>query len=118
MPVSAVLCDDEIMMTIKPGEHGSTYGGNPLACRIAMEALEILKDEKLAENSEVRARILGLSPIYYTICQLCGTCMFLSYIARGGLSHVKQPHDLLWYSAVGRMFQINARGRSIVPPCK
>lgn len=53
MPVSAVLCDDEIMLTIKPGEHGSTYGGNPLACRIAMEALEVLKDEKLAENAEV-----------------------------------------------------------------
>lgn len=52
LPVSAVLADNEIMMTIKPGEHGSTYGGNPLACAVAMEALQILKDEKLAENSE------------------------------------------------------------------
>lgn len=51
MPVSAVLTDDEIMLTIKPGEHGSTYGGNPLACRVAMEALQILKDENLAENA-------------------------------------------------------------------
>lgn len=51
MPVSAVLADDEIMLTIKPGEHGSTYGGNPLACRVAMEALQILVDEKLAENA-------------------------------------------------------------------
>ncbi len=51
MPVSAVLADDEIMMTIKPGEHGSTYGGNPLGCRVAMEALQILVDEKLAENA-------------------------------------------------------------------
>ncbi|MEO8819322.1 MAG: ornithine--oxo-acid transaminase [Ginsengibacter sp.] len=52
MPVSAVLADDEIMLTIKPGEHGSTYGGNPLAAIVAMAALKILKDEKLAENAE------------------------------------------------------------------
>lgn len=51
MPVSAVLADDEIMLTIKPGEHGSTYGGNPLACAVAMKSLEILKKEKLAENA-------------------------------------------------------------------
>jgi ornithine--oxo-acid transaminase len=51
LPVSAVLCDDEIMLNIKPGEHGSTYGGNPLACRVAMAALRVLKEEKLAENS-------------------------------------------------------------------
>ena len=53
MPVSAVLADDEIMLTIGPGEHGSTYGGNPLGCALAMTALAILKDENLAENSEV-----------------------------------------------------------------
>jgi ornithine--oxo-acid transaminase len=52
LPVSAVLADNKIMLTIKPGEHGSTYGGNPLACAVAMEALKVLKDEKLAENSE------------------------------------------------------------------
>jgi ornithine--oxo-acid transaminase len=52
MPVSAVLANDEIMMTIKPGEHGSTYGGNPLACVVAMEALQVLKDEQMAENAE------------------------------------------------------------------
>jgi ornithine--oxo-acid transaminase len=52
LPVSAVLASNEIMLTIKPGEHGSTYGGNPLACAVAMEALKILKDESLAENSE------------------------------------------------------------------
>ncbi len=51
-PVSAVLADDEIMLTILPGEHGSTYGGNPLACAVAMEALQVLKDENLAENAE------------------------------------------------------------------
>ena len=52
LPVSAVLANNEVMLTIKPGEHGSTYGGNPLACAVAMEALKVLKDEKLAENSE------------------------------------------------------------------
>eukprot|EP01137_Pigoraptor_chileana_P009059 Opistho-2@56754 len=52
MPISAVLCDNEVMLSIKPGEHGSTYGGNPLACRVAMEALQVLRDEKLAERSE------------------------------------------------------------------
>ncbi|MGF1638637.1 MAG: ornithine--oxo-acid transaminase [Cyclobacteriaceae bacterium] len=51
-PVSAVLASDEIMLTIKPGEHGSTYGGNPLGCAVAMEALAVLKDENLAENAE------------------------------------------------------------------
>lgn len=57
MPVSAVLADDEIMLTIKPGEHGSTYGGNPLAASVAMGALKVLKDEKLAENAENLGRI-------------------------------------------------------------
>lgn len=52
MPVSAVLANDEIMLTIKPGEHGSTYGGNPLACIVAIEALNVLKDEQLAENAD------------------------------------------------------------------
>lgn len=52
LPVSAVLADDEIMLTIKPGEHGSTFGGNPLACAVATEALKVVQDEKLAENAE------------------------------------------------------------------
>lgn len=51
-PVSAVLANDDIMLTIKPGEHGSTYGGNPLACRVAIAALQVLRDENLAENAE------------------------------------------------------------------
>ncbi len=51
-PVSAVLTSDEVMLTIKPGEHGSTFGGNPLACAVAMAALEVVKDEDLAGNAE------------------------------------------------------------------
>ena len=58
LPVSAVLCDDEIMMTIKPGEHGSTYGGNPLACAVAMAALQVLKDENMAANAEAMGELL------------------------------------------------------------
>ena len=53
LPVSAVLADDQIMLTIRPGEHGSTYGGNPLACKVAITALQVLKDERLAENAAV-----------------------------------------------------------------
>ena len=50
-PVSAVLSSNEIMLTIKPGEHGSTYGGNPLGCKVAIAALKVVKDEKLCQNS-------------------------------------------------------------------
>ena len=57
MPVSAVLADDEIMLTIKPGEHGSTFGGNPLAARVAIAALEVVKDENLAEKAEYLGKI-------------------------------------------------------------
>ncbi len=58
MPVSAVLADDEIMLTIKPGEHGSTYGGNPLSCKVAMVSLQVLKDEQMAENAAVQGQYL------------------------------------------------------------
>lgn len=52
IPISAVLADDEIMLCLKPGEHGSTFGGNPVACRTAQAALEVLRDEKLAERAQ------------------------------------------------------------------
>lgn len=58
IPVSAVLADDEIMLGIKPGQHGSTYGGNPLACAVAIEALQVLKDEQMAENAEVMGELM------------------------------------------------------------
>lgn len=65
MPVSAVLSNDEIMLTIKPGEHGSTFGGNPLACAVATEALNIIEDENLSENAQNRGNQLveGLNQI-------------------------------------------------------
>ena len=66
MPVSAVMTSDEVMLTIKPGEHGSTYGGNPLACVVTMEALQVVEDEHLAENAQTigevfRSRMTNLS---------------------------------------------------------
>jgi ornithine--oxo-acid transaminase len=69
LPVSAILADDEIMLTIKPGEHGSTYGGNPLACKVAMASLQVLLEEKLSE----RAQELG---VYF----------------RDGLKNINSPH--------------------------
>jgi len=57
MPVSAVLADNDIMLVIKPGEHGSTFGGNPVAGKVAIAALEVIKDEKLAENAEKMGKI-------------------------------------------------------------
>ena len=73
LPISAVLANDNIMMQIKAGEHGSTYGGNPLACAVAIKSLEVLKSEKMAENAEkmgerLRAGLTNLhSPFITTI---------------------------------------------------
>ena len=57
LPVSAVLADDEIMLNIQPGEHGSTYGGNPLACAVAIESLKVLKEENMAANAEAMGNL-------------------------------------------------------------
>ncbi len=57
LPVSCVLADDEIMLTIKPGEHGSTYGGNPIAAKVAIAAMEVIREENLAENAERLGKI-------------------------------------------------------------
>ncbi|KAK4310177.1 hypothetical protein Pmani_018240 [Petrolisthes manimaculis] len=57
-PVSAVLANDDVMLCIKPGEHGSTYGGNPLACKVGMAALKVMEEENLAENAEKMGKLL------------------------------------------------------------
>ena len=57
MPVSAVLANNEVMLSIKPGQHGSTFGGNPLACKVAIAALEVIQEEKLAENADKLGKI-------------------------------------------------------------
>lgn len=56
-PVSAVLANDDVMLTIKPGEHGSTYGGNPLGSKVAIAALQVIIDEKLSENADLLGKI-------------------------------------------------------------
>ena len=56
-PVSAILASDEVMLTIKPGEHGSTFGGNPVACQVAISALNVIKEEKLAENAQLMGEV-------------------------------------------------------------
>jgi ornithine--oxo-acid transaminase len=70
IPVSAVLASDEVILTLKPGEHGSTYGGNPLACKVATAALEVLRDEELSENSNIRGEQLrdGLNSLVSSTC--------------------------------------------------
>jgi ornithine--oxo-acid transaminase len=72
LPVSAVMADDEVMLCIKPGEHGSTYGGNPLACAVAMAALDVVRDEKLAENAARLGEVLrkGLREIGHPLIRL------------------------------------------------
>lgn len=72
LPVSAVLANDEIMLTIKPGEHGSTYGGNPLACKVAIAALDVLQKENMAENAAVmgarlREQLLALQSPHISV---------------------------------------------------
>ncbi|MBR5918538.1 MAG: aminotransferase class III-fold pyridoxal phosphate-dependent enzyme, partial [Prevotella sp.] len=57
LPVSACLADDEVMLNIKPGEHGSTFGGFPLAARVAVEALKVVKEEKLVQNAEKMGKL-------------------------------------------------------------
>ncbi|OQX33322.1 MAG: ornithine--oxo-acid transaminase [Oceanospirillales bacterium LUC14_002_19_P2] len=67
LPVSAVLASDEVMLCIQPGQHGSTYGGNPLGCRVATAAMEVVRDEKLAENADRLGQVLrdGLALIQH-----------------------------------------------------
>ncbi len=80
MPVAAILADDEVMLTIKPGEHGSTYGGNPLACAVAMESLKVLVDEDLAENAEAMGIIFR-----ERMTQLMGKTSLVSLVRGKGL---------------------------------
>lgn len=101
LPVSAVLASDEVMLTVGPGEHGSTYGGNPLACRVATAALEVLRDEKLSENSRLRGEQVraGLSA-------LVGNTIVESVRGRGLLNAmvINQPKGL--YGDAGKAYEL------------
>ncbi|MBP6334141.1 MAG: ornithine--oxo-acid transaminase [Bacteroidia bacterium] len=85
LPVSAILADDEIMLGIKPGEHGSTYGGNPLAARVAMASLQVLVDEKLSENALLLGEVLlkELKSIRHEMIELVrGKGLFCAMVIR------------------------------------
>jgi ornithine--oxo-acid transaminase len=93
-PVSAVLADDVVMMTIKPGEHGSTYGGNPLACRVAMVSLQVLKDENMARN----AREMG--DLFRHGLQQIGSPLIREIRGKGLLNAIEISHpdkDAAWH---------------------
>ena len=62
LQVSAILADDEVMLQIKPGEHGSTFGGNPLGCRVAMEALKVLSYLSISDNDHLRSYLHTVVP--------------------------------------------------------
>lgn len=95
-PVSAVFANDEIMLCIKPGEHGSTYGGNPLACAVAQAALEVVVDEKLASNAQEKGEYLRNG-----LCVLMNTYPIISEVRGKGLLNaivINTPEDskLAW----------------------
>ncbi len=96
LPVSAVLADDAIMLTIKPGEHGSTYGGNPLACAVSMEALQVVLDEHLAANAENMGQLFrnGLE-------EMMTRCPIITQVRGKGLLNAividsEEEDDLAW----------------------
>lgn len=104
LPVSAVLASDEVMLQLKPGEHGSTYGGNPLACKVATAALEVLRDEKLSENSRVRGEQLrkGLQG-------MVGNTSINLVRGRGLLNAIVIDEPKLGYGAAGKAWDICLR---------
>jgi ornithine--oxo-acid transaminase len=104
LPVSAVLASDEVMLQLHPGEHGSTYGGNPLACKVATAALEVLRDENMAENSRVRGEQLrqGLQA-------LVGTTSINLVRGRGLLNAIVIDEPKQGYGAEGKAWEICMR---------
>ena len=104
LPVSAVLSSDEVMLTLKPGEHGSTYGGNPLACKVATAALEVLRDEKLSENSRARGEQLrqGLQ-------DMAGQTSINLVRGRGLLNAIVIDQPTQGYGAAGKAWDICMR---------
>jgi ornithine--oxo-acid transaminase len=87
-PVSAALADNEIMMTIKPGEHGSTFGGNPIACEVAMAALKVAVDEKLDENAEKLGQIFRAE-----LTEFCTTNNLVNAVRGKGLLNALLIND-------------------------
>lgn len=103
LPVSAVLASDEVMLTIRPGEHGSTYGGNPLACKVATAALEVLRDENLSENSAKRGEQMrsGLQSVIDN-----GDTCIESVRGRGLLNAMVIDQPKMGYGETGKAWDI------------
>jgi len=101
IPVSAVLASDEVMLTLKPGEHGSTYGGNPLACKVAIAALEVLRDEKLAENSAARGEQLRAG-----LRSMAGSTSIREVRGRGLLNAIVIDQPALGYGGMGKAWDV------------
>ena len=101
LPVSGVLASDEVMLQLKPGEHGSTYGGNPLACRVAQAALEVLREEKLCENAVERGEQLraGLS-------SLVGSSAIEKVRGRGLLNAIVIDQPKAGYGDLGKAWDL------------
>lgn len=101
LPVSAVLASDEVMLTLNPGEHGSTYGGNPLACKVATAALEVMRDEQLDQNSLARGVQLrqGLE-------QLAGSTMIETVRGRGLLNAIVIQEPKGSYGDTGKAWDL------------
>lgn len=87
-PVSAVLANDEIMLGIKPGEHGSTFGGNPIAARVAIAALEVVKEEKLAERAEELGKIFR-----HEMTELAKQCDLIKFVRGKGMLNAILVND-------------------------
>lgn len=107
-PVSAVLGNDEVMLTLKPGEHGSTFGGNPLACRVALEAVSVLLDEKLMENAvvrgeQLRAGLKALQSDFPMILKVRGQGLLNAVVV--GSEEEEKAHDLAWNLCLRMMDQ-------------
>ncbi|MBK9108204.1 MAG: ornithine--oxo-acid transaminase [Saprospiraceae bacterium] len=96
IPISAVLADDEVMLSIHPGEHGSTFGGNPLAAKVAISALEVLEEEGLAENARIqglylRQRLLEIKEKFPLIKQVRGRGLLNAIVIDS-----EETSDLAW----------------------
>ena len=101
IPVSAVLASDDVMMTLNPGEHGSTYGGNPLACKVATAALEVLRDENLAENSAARGEQLRTG-----LQSLVGNSAIETVRGRGLLNAIVINQPKGGYGDLGKAYEL------------
>jgi ornithine--oxo-acid transaminase len=101
LPVSAVLANDEVMLLLHPGEHGSTYGGNPLGCKVAMAALEVLREENLCQNSVDRGEQLrqGLQ-------SLVGNTMIATVRGRGLLNAIVIDEPKGHYGETGKAMDL------------